>query len=83
MKKPLLVEVKGLLTHILNSDNQALRVKTLELVMIVLSETEMDAVKAENALKAELKNKHKEADALIEKILVDVDKEEYSDHKHP
>ena len=77
MTKPLVLELKALLTYILNSENTKLRIKTLEFSMELLSEMEMDWLVAEQALKAELKGEHTKADDLIEKILDAVDKEEY------
>ncbi|MBI5392080.1 hypothetical protein HZB00_03710 [Candidatus Woesearchaeota archaeon] len=83
MNKPLLVELKAILSHILNSDNKSLRRRSLEFAMELLSMVEMDFTKAEKALQAEIRGKRKEADSWIEKILTDIDKEEYSDHSHP
>ncbi|GEM_PF-1990341 len=77
MTKPLVLELKALLTYILNSDNTKLRVKTLEFTMELLSELEMDWRPAEQALKEELKKHHAQADDLIETILDAVNKEEY------
>lgn len=78
MAKPLILELKALLSYILNSDNKPLREKTLAFAMTLLSEIEMDWRPAERALKEELLGHRKEADALIEKILDAVDKEEYA-----
>ncbi len=83
MTKPLIAEIKALLTYILNTDNKSLRKKTLEFVMELLSEIEMNWKLAEKALKEELKGNRKAADKLIEQILNDVEKEEYSEHEHP
>ena len=44
-----------------------------------MSELEMDDSMAEKALKAELSDKRKEADVIINKILNDVNADEYSD----
>ncbi len=77
MTKPLVMELKAILTYILNIDNKSLRRKSLEFSMELLSEIEMDYTKAERALKAEITGKRKEADELIESILDDVDKLEY------
>ena len=77
MTKPLVLELKALLSYVLNIDNKGLRRKTLEFAMELLSEIEMDYTKAENALKAEIKGNRKEADKYIEQILQDVDETEY------
>ncbi|HZX11948.1 MAG TPA: hypothetical protein VFE88_00630 [Candidatus Nanoarchaeia archaeon] len=79
MIKPLLLELKAILSHILNIENKVLRRKSLEFAMELLSEVEMDYTKAEKALKAEIQGKREKADEWIEKILEDVDKIEYSE----
>ena len=76
---PPLKEVKAVLSYILNSNNKALRRKSLEFVMELLSEVEMDYTKAEQALKAEIKGERKKADEFIEHILSDIDKQEYGE----
>ena len=78
MNKPLVLELKAILSYILNIDNKGLRRKSLEFSMELLSEMEMDYTKAEKALKAEIKGERKTADEWIEKILEDVDETEYS-----
>ncbi len=78
MNKSLLLELKAILSYILNIDNKGLRRKSLEFSMELLSMNEMDYTKAEKALKAEIKGERKEADKLIEAILNDVDKQEYT-----
>ena len=77
MTPPLVMELKSILTHILNIDNKGLRRISLEFAMELLSEIEMDYTKAEKALKAEITGKRKEADEWIERILLDLDKVEY------
>ena len=72
-----LMELKGVLTYLLNSKNVDLRKKGLEFAMELLSELEMDFTKAEKALKAELKGDKKTASKIVEDILNDIDKEEY------
>ena len=78
MNKPLVMELKSILSYILNIDNKSLRRKSLEFSMELLSEIEMDYTKAEKALKAEIKGERKLADDWIEKILADLDETEYS-----
>ncbi len=77
--KPLLMELKKLLSNALSSDKTSLRQKLLGDIMELMSELEMDDSMAEKALKAELNNDKKEADAIINKILNDVNSDEYSD----
>ena len=79
MTKPLLMELKKLLSNALSSDKSSLRQKLLNDAMELMSELEMDDSMAEKALKAELSNKRKEADIIINKILNDVNADEYSD----
>ena len=79
MTKPLLLELKKLLSNALNSEKTSLKQKLLEDAMELMSELEMDDSMAEKALKAELSNKRKEADIIINKILNDVNADEYSD----
>ena len=77
MPKPLIIEIKFLLTSILNNKDKGLRMRTLSDVMKLLDELQMDSTKAEEAIKV-LENKDdKRADRLIEEILKDVDKNEY------
>ena len=77
MPKPLIIEIKFLLTSILNNKDKGLRIRTLSDVMKLLDELQMDSTKAEEAIKV-LENKDdKRADRLIEEILKDVDKNEY------
>ena len=77
MPKPLIIEIKFLLTSILNNKDRGLRMGTLSDVMKLLDELQMDSTKAEEAIKV-LENKDdKRADRLIEEILKDVDKNEY------
>ena len=79
MTKPLLLELKKLLSNALSSDKSSLRQKLLNDAMELMSELEMDDSMAEKALKAELSDKRKEADVIINKILNDVNADEYSD----
>src|SRR3989344_717025 len=79
MTKPLLMELKKLLSNALSSDKSSLRQKLLNDAMELMSELEMDDSMAEKALKAELSDKRKEADVIINKILNDVNADEYSD----
>ena len=74
----ILKEAKAILCYILNSENVNLRRRALEFVMELLSEVEMDYTKAEEAIKAEIAGDKKKSDKLIEKILLDIDKVEYS-----
>lgn len=77
MAKPLILEIKFLLTSILNNKDRELRARTLKDVMDLLSELEMDTKRAEEAIKSlEIKD-DKKVDKLIEQILKDVDKQEY------
>ena len=78
MNKPLVMELKGILSYVLNIDNKGLRRKSLEFSMELLSEIEMDYTKAEKALKAEIKGEKKQADEWIERILDELDETEYS-----
>lgn len=78
VNKPLVMELKSILSYILNIQNKGLRRKSLEFAMELLSEIEMDYTKAEKALKAEIKGERKTADEWIEKILSDLDETEYS-----
>ena len=77
MTKPLLVEIKYLLTNALNSDKSSLRKRCLEDVMNLMEEMEMDSEKAEMAIKAEMDGKKELADSFIQKILKEVNKLEY------
>ena len=79
MTKPLLLELKKLLSNALSSDKSSLRQKLLNDAMELMSELEMDDSMAEKALKAELGNNRKEADIIINKILNVIDADEYSD----
>jgi len=73
------MELKKLLSNALSSDKSSLRQKLLNDAMELMSELEMDDSMAEKALKAELSDKRKEADVIINKILNDVNADEYSD----
>lgn len=73
-----MLELKNVLSYILNIDNISLRRKALEFAMELLTEVEMDFTKAEQALKAEIAGDQKEANKWIERILLDIDKTEYS-----
>ena len=76
--KPLLMELKGLLTEVLNSQDSELRKRALEGSMELLTELEMDISRIEKAIKFEIKNEHEEANKLIEKELEIIDDEEYT-----
>ena len=78
MNNVVLVEAKAVLSMILNSDNVTLRRKGLEFVMELFNEIEMDYVKAEQAIKAEISGDKAKSDRLIETMLLDIDKVEYS-----
>jgi hypothetical protein len=75
--KPLLMEMKAILSHILNSNNISLRRKSLEFVLELMSVNEMDFKKAEMALKCEMNGKQDETNKWINRILLDIDKLEY------
>ena len=77
MTKPNLGEIKFLLTSILNKKDSTLRQKVLGDVMELLSLNEMHYTWAEKALKEEIKGDIVKANAWIEKILDEVDEEEY------
>lgn len=77
MTKPNLVEMKFMLSSILNEKNSALRQKVLKDVMELLSMNEMHYTLAEKAWKAEIKGNKTKADEWIEKILNEIDEEEY------
>lgn len=76
--KPLLMELKGLLTEILNSEDTELRKKALEGSMELITELEMDISRIEKAIKFEIKGEYEEANKLIEKELDVIDEEEYN-----
>lgn len=78
MTKPNLLEIKFMLTGILNIDNSSLRQRTLRDAMELLSMNKMHYTWAENALKEEIVGNKAKADKWIQKILDEVDKEEYS-----
>lgn len=75
----IILSLKDVLTHILNSENKTLRRRGLEFAMEWLADIEMDFTKAEKGLKAEIENKKDVADSWIQKILDDLDKVEYSE----
>ncbi len=75
----IIITLKDVLTHILNCENRALRIKGLEFAMEWLSDIAMDFTKAEKGLKAEISNNPSEADKWIEKILDDLDSVEYEE----
>ncbi len=77
MARSLILEIKFLLTSILNNKDREFRSRTLGEVMDLLSEIEMNTTKAEEAIKALEVKDEKKADKLIEQMLKDVDKQEY------
>jgi len=79
MTKPLLMELKELLSDALNSEKTSFRQKALSGAMELMSELEMNDAMAEKALKLELGGEIEKADAVITKILEKIDTDEYSD----
>jgi len=79
MNKPLLVELKSILSYAINSENPAFRRKAFEFAMELLSEMSMDFTMAEKAVKLEIEGKQNEANKWVERILNSVDEEEISE----
>ncbi|MHA1865484.1 MAG: hypothetical protein ACTSWZ_03170 [Candidatus Heimdallarchaeaceae archaeon] len=76
--KAALLEIKGLLSELLNSKDVGLRLKCLNGVMELLNELEMDFTKIEHAIKLEAKGGNLEkVNGLIIDVLKEIDKEEY------
>jgi len=75
--KPVLMELKGLLSDALISEKSDLRIKLLNGSMELLTELEMDFRKIEKAIKLELNGKTEEANKMIEKELDEINEEEY------
>lgn len=74
--KPVLMELKGVLTKVLNSEGE-LRIKLLNGALELLTELEMDFRPIEKAIKLELKGQTEDVNNLVLDVLKEVDKEEY------
>lgn len=81
MTKALVLELKGLLSDILNSNREHLREKMLNDALNLMEELEMDTKEIIKALKSELEGKKENVDAIVEKTLKELDKLEYGDGK--
>lgn len=81
MTRPLVLELKGLLSDVLSSEKEHLREKMLNDALNLMEELQLDSKQIIKAMKSELEGKKEKVDAIVKKTLEEVDKLEYEDNE--
>jgi len=79
MTRALVLEIKGLLSDLLNSNKTNLRQRMLKDALDLMEELELNTKEIEKALKSEIDGKIEKVNAIVEKTLEEIDELEYSE----
>ena len=79
MTRALVLEIKGLLSDLLNSNKTNLRQRMLKDALDLMEELELNTKEIEKALKGEIDGKIEKVNAIVEKTLEEIDELEYSE----